>query len=75
MKARTSEMPMDDIIVYCVLCIQSVAIGGKHPRYLPDLLLGLNTQPKIYETEVWHRELMSGLRGIKKNLLLLLLIF
>lgn len=57
MKKRTAEMPLDDVIVYCVSCIQSVSIGGKKPRYLPDLLMGLDTLPKVYETEVWHREL------------------
>jgi len=57
MKKRTAEMPLEDVIVYCVSCIQSVSIGGKKPRYLPDLLFGLDTLPKVYPTEVWHREL------------------
>jgi hypothetical protein len=57
MKKRTDEMPLDNVIVYCVSCIQSVSIGGKQPRYLPDLLFGLVTRPKVYPTEVWHREL------------------
>jgi Fe-S oxidoreductase len=57
MKKRTDEMPLEDVIVYCVSCIQSVTIGGKTPRYLPDLLMGLDTLPKVYETEVWHRDL------------------
>ena len=57
MKKRADEMPLEDVIVYCVSCIQSVAIGGKKPHYLPDLLFGLETLPKVYPTEVWHREL------------------
>ena len=57
MKKRTDEMPLRDVIVYCVSCIQSVSIGGKQPRYLPDLLFGLDTRPEVYPTEVWHREL------------------
>ena len=57
MKKRTAEMPLEDVIVYCVSCIQSVSIGGKKPRYLPDLLFGLETLPKVYPTEVWHKEL------------------
>jgi len=57
MKKRTGDMPLDQVIVYCVSCIQSVSIGGKHPRYLPDLLFGLDTLPKVFPTEVWHREL------------------
>ena len=50
-------MPLDNVIVYCVSCIQSDAIGGKHPRYLPDLLFGLDTLPEVKETEAWHKEL------------------
>ena len=57
MKKRTRELPLDQVIVYCVSCIQSVSIGGKHPRYLPDLLFGLDTLPTVHPTEVWHREL------------------
>jgi len=57
MKKRTGDMPLQEVIVYCVSCIQSVSIGGKHPRYLPDLLFGLDTLPRVFPTEVWHREL------------------
>lgn len=64
---RTSEMPLNDVIVYCVSCIHSVAIGGKHPRYLPDLLFGLETQPKIYETEVRHRELEEWIEKLTET--------
>jgi len=54
---RTAEMPLENVVVYCVSCIQSVGIGGKTPRYLPDLLLGLETKPKISPTELWHKKL------------------
>jgi len=54
MKKRADEMPEEEVIVYCVSCIQSVAIGGKTPRYLPDLLFGLETKPTVYPTEEWH---------------------
>jgi Fe-S oxidoreductase len=57
MKKRTAEMPEDDVVVYCVSCIQSVAIGGKNPRYLPDLLMGIETAMIVRPTDVWHREL------------------
>ena len=57
MKKRTDEMPLEDVIVYCVSCIQSVSIGGKQARYLPDLLFGLETMPEVYTTEFWHRQL------------------
>jgi Fe-S oxidoreductase len=54
---RTFAMPDDDVVVYCVSCIKSVYIGGKNPRYLPDLLFGETTLPKTYEPEAWHKEL------------------
>jgi hypothetical protein len=54
MKKRTAEMPLDEVIVYCVSCIQSVAVGGKNPRYLPDLLMGLDTTPNPLKTDAWH---------------------
>ncbi|MDP4241097.1 MAG: heterodisulfide reductase-related iron-sulfur binding cluster [Bacteroidota bacterium] len=57
MKKRADEMPLEDVIVYCISCIQSVAIGGKTPRYLPDLLFGLDTTPNRKKTDDWHREL------------------
>ncbi|MFA6924475.1 MAG: heterodisulfide reductase-related iron-sulfur binding cluster [Bacteroidales bacterium] len=54
---RTSEMPMDDVIVYCVSCIKSVYIGGKKPQYLLDLLFANETVTKTYEPDEWHKEL------------------
>jgi Fe-S oxidoreductase len=29
---RTSEMPLDDVVVYCISCVKSVYIGGKRPH-------------------------------------------
>jgi Fe-S oxidoreductase len=57
MVKRTSEMPVDEVIVYCISCIKSVYIGGKKPRYLIDLLFGEETIPKTYEPDEWHKEL------------------
>jgi len=54
---RTSEMPLDDVVVYCVSCIKSVFIGGKKPHYLVDLLFEKETVPKTYEPDDWHNEL------------------
>jgi len=54
---RTSEMPLDDVIVYCISCIKSVFIGGKNPKYLIDLLFAEETLPKTYEPDEWHKEL------------------
>lgn len=51
---RAESMPCEDVCVYCVSCIKSMFIGGKTPRYLPDLLLGESTDPQVYDTVKWH---------------------
>jgi Fe-S oxidoreductase len=57
MKKRASEMPEENVVVYCVSCIKSMYVGGKKPRYIIDLLFGEDTVPKTYEPDEWHREL------------------
>lgn len=57
MVKRAGEMPVDNVITYCVSCIKSMHIGGKSPRYLVDLLFGETTEPRTFETNAWHREL------------------
>ena len=57
MKRRTSEMPEDDVVVYCVSCIKSVYNGGKRPQYLPDLLFSEETLPQTYDPDEWYAEL------------------
>jgi Fe-S oxidoreductase len=57
MKAKANEMPVDDILVYCVSCTKSMFIGGKRPRYLIDLLFAEDTVPQTYDPDQWHKEL------------------
>jgi len=57
MKKRASEMPVEDVAVYCVSCCKSMHIGGKKPRYLIDLLFGEDTIPGTYEPDLWHAEI------------------
>lgn len=59
MKKRTSEIPEENVVVYCVSCIKSIHIGGKKPRYIIDLLFGEDTVPKTFEPDEWHKELDS----------------
>jgi Fe-S oxidoreductase len=54
---RASEMPLDDVVVYCVSCIKSVYNGGKKPQYLIDLLFAEETVPGTYDPDKWHKEL------------------
>jgi hypothetical protein len=57
MKQRASEMPADEVVVYCVSCIKAVFNGGKKPRYLIDLVFDEDTIPKTFEPDAWHKEL------------------
>ncbi len=56
---RASEMPLDDVVVYCISCIKSVYNGGKKPQYLIDLLFAEETIPGTYEPDEWHKELSN----------------
>lgn len=57
MTKRASEMPLDDVVVYCISCIKSVFIGNKNPRYLPDLLFEEKTFPQTLDPDNWHNDL------------------
>jgi hypothetical protein len=57
MKAKGKEMPLDDILVYCVSCGKSMFNAGKRPRYLVDLLFAEATVPGTTHPEAWHAEL------------------
>ncbi|PKM94185.1 MAG: hypothetical protein CVU84_12035 [Firmicutes bacterium HGW-Firmicutes-1] len=54
MKKRAGEMPVDDVVVYCVSCCKSMHIGGKKPRYMIDLLFDEETVADVYEPDEWH---------------------
>jgi hypothetical protein len=54
---RALEMPVDDVVVYCVSCTKSLFIGGKKPHYIIDLLFGEETIPKTIDPDKWHKEL------------------
>jgi Fe-S oxidoreductase len=59
MKKRSSEMPCDNVAVYCVSCIKAMHIGGKKPRYIIDLLFGEQTEISTFEPDAWHSELQK----------------
>ena len=54
---RSAEMPVDDVVVYCVSCSKSLFNGGKKPHYMVDLLFGETTIPGTVEPELWHKEI------------------
>lgn len=57
MTRRASEMPVEDVVVYCVSCSLAVRLGGKRPRYMIDLLFGEETTPVACDLDEWHRTL------------------
>jgi Fe-S oxidoreductase len=57
MTKRTSEMPSDDVVTYCVSCAKAIYIGGKKPHYLIDLLFENETVPKTFEPDEWHKKI------------------
>jgi Fe-S oxidoreductase len=57
MKQKSSQMPANEVLVYCVSCTKAVFIGGKRPRYLIDLLFHEETVPQTIDLDEWHQEL------------------
>lgn len=57
MRKRASEMPVEDVVVYCVSCVKAMFVGGKGPRYMIDLLFNEETVPKTFEPDEWHKQL------------------
>ncbi|MHC1719685.1 MAG: heterodisulfide reductase-related iron-sulfur binding cluster [Clostridiaceae bacterium] len=53
-KMRASQMPCQDVVVYCVSCIKSMAIGGKTALYMVDLLLNEQTDPQDTNLVTYH---------------------
>lgn len=56
MIGRASEMPCNDVVVYCSSCIMSMTQGGKQPRYILDLIFDENTELKD-DIETWNVKL------------------
>lgn len=63
MRLRAAEMPVEDVVVYCVSCCKAMHIGGKKPRYLVDLLLAEETVAGTVEPDDWHAELDRFIKG------------
>ena len=56
-KKRASQMPCQDVAVYCVSCIKSMHIGGKTPHHMMDLVLGEETDPQETRIDLYHEAL------------------
>lgn len=57
MRKRAQQMPLPDVVTYCVSCCKSLYIGGRQPRYIVDLLFGEDTEAGTLEPDLWHAEL------------------
>ncbi len=53
-KKRASQMPCQDVAVYCVSCIKSMTIGGKTAHHMVDLILNEETDPQETRIDVYH---------------------
>lgn len=56
-KKRAAQMPCGDVVVYCIGCVRSMAVGGRRPLYLPDLVLGYETKPMDNTLDEYHNDL------------------
>ncbi|WP_101774066.1 (Fe-S)-binding protein [Peptostreptococcus faecalis] len=56
MRSRASEMQKDDVVTYCLGCVSSMAIGGKKPRYILDLLFNENTTTDELTSDSWQEK-------------------
>lgn len=56
-KKRASEMPCDDVVVYCVSCLKSMTIGEKQGFHLMDLILNKKSFAGETNLELYHAEL------------------
>jgi Fe-S oxidoreductase len=59
MKRRASQMPAENVAVYCVSCVKAMHIGGKTPRHLVDLLFREPTDIGVFEPDAWHSQLQE----------------
>ena len=57
MRVRASEMPRENVVVYCASCIMSMQVGGKRPRYIIDLLYGEPTNLITDGADDWNGRL------------------
>lgn len=61
-KVRTEQFPCENVVVTCIGCVRSIFDGGKTPRYLPDLLLGKETEPMPDTLDEYHSKLMDYIK-------------
>lgn len=63
MKGRAAEMPCEDVVTYCASCSEAMALGGRTPRYLSDLLFGEPTDLSQGDIVAWNTALLAFRRS------------
>lgn len=58
-KKRASQMPCQDVVVYCVSCIKSMTIGEKSAHHMMDLILAEETDPQETRLDLYHEALQE----------------
>ena len=53
-KGRAAQLPCQDVAVFCVVCTETMIIGGKNPRYVVDLVLNEETEPQETRIDVFQ---------------------
>lgn len=53
-RKRANQMPCTCVAVQCVTCIKSMAIGGKTPCYVPELVCNCSTLPGNLDMVAYH---------------------
>lgn len=56
-KNRASQMPCDDVVVYCIGCVRSMTVGEKQPHYLVDLIFNKKTKLMTNTLDEYHNDL------------------
>ena len=54
MKERANTLPEEDVVAYCVSCIKALAIGGKTPHHIFDLVFSKETKTGEIDLDMWH---------------------
>lgn len=57
MRMRASQLPCQNVVVYCIGCVRAMQTGGKTPCYLPDLLFANAAPPMTDTLDEYHTRL------------------
>lgn len=56
-RMRATQLPSDNVVVYCIGCVRAMEFAGKTPLYLPDLILDRKTEMMQDTLDEYHLKL------------------